>query len=66
MISWARLPTGTVFHAYDVKYPYARAYRSVCGKWQPYYKVDRDEPIGRRCKGCVIEMKRHQKRPAPV
>jgi len=63
MIAWARLPNGTVFHAFDMKWPYAKYYRSVCGRYHPYWKIDGPAELdGRRCKSCVKELSRHQRR----
>jgi hypothetical protein len=67
MIAWARLPKGTVYHAFDVKYPYAKFYRSVCGMWREEWKLfPGDLEKERRCKGCQTEMGRHLKRSAPT
>jgi hypothetical protein len=56
MIAWARLPKGTVYHAFDVN-----------GMWREEWKLfPGDLEKERRCKGCVTEMKRHLKRSAPT
>ncbi len=65
MIAWARLPKGKVYHAFDLKYPYSRYYRSICGMWREEWKLYPGDMI-RRCKGCTIELKRHLKRSAPM
>ncbi len=61
MIAWAKLPNGRVFHAFDMKWPYARWYRSICGRWYPYWKLGGEE-ISKKCKACMKELGRHQRR----
>jgi hypothetical protein len=69
MILWARLANGEVYHAWEklwrYQYYYGQTYRSLCGQYRKRWQIGGSK-MGRKCKGCRMMLKYHNRRPAPV